>query len=58
MVPLKDLGGVMITKGRAIRIDAHFPKDLWPEAMKAPGYLANRTPIKQLEWITPFQKVQ
>ena len=51
-------GGVMITKARAIRIDAHLPENLWPETIKAAGYLTNRAPTKRLDWKTPFQKLQ
>ena len=41
-------GGVIIVKARAIQIGANLPSNLWPEVVKAAGYLSNRTPIAQL----------
>ncbi len=43
-------GGVLVAKGRAIRIDSNLPEQLWPEAMRAAGYLANRSPTRSLGW--------
>ena len=36
-------GGVIVTKARAIRIAASLPANLWPEIVKAAGYLNNYT---------------
>lgn len=34
-----------------------MPTELWPEAIKAAGYLNNRTPKHGLDWKTPFEAV-
>src|SRR5271170_129161 len=41
-------GRVLITKARAMRIEANLPANLWPEIVKASGYIENRTPIRKL----------
>ncbi|OXV05301.1 hypothetical protein Egran_06931, partial [Elaphomyces granulatus] len=48
-------GGLIMQKARAMRIDAKVPKDLWPEFFKSAVYIANRTPTKQLGWLTPHE---
>lgn len=49
----------MITMGaRTIRISANLPENLWPEIVRAAGYLINRTPAKQLEWRSPLEDLQ
>jgi hypothetical protein len=46
-------------RARAMRIEAHLPEDLWPEACKTAPYLLNRTPTtKQLGWKTPLETLQ
>jgi hypothetical protein len=50
-------GGVIITKARAIGLEASIPHSLWPETIKTAGYIANRTPVQQLGWKTPFEYV-
>src|ERR1700730_16797198 len=40
-------GRVMVTKARAMRIEARLPANLWPEIMLASAYIANRTPVKK-----------
>ena len=40
-----------------MRIEANLPTDIWPEIVKASGYTSNRTPIRKLEWKTPFKAV-
>jgi len=51
-------GRVLLTKGRTMRIEANLPADLWPEIVKASGYISNRTPVKRLGWKTPFEAVK
>ena len=41
-------GRVIITKARAMRIEANLPANMWPEIVKAAGYVSNRTPVKRL----------
>ncbi|RYP45902.1 hypothetical protein DL768_007806 [Monosporascus sp. mg162] len=36
-------------------ISSNLPSDLWPEAVEAATYIANRTPTKALGWKTPIQ---
>ena len=50
-------GRVLTTKARAMRIAANLPADLWPEVIKAAGYLSNWTPVQKLGWKTPFEAV-
>lgn len=35
-----------------MRIEAHLPEELTPEAYKAAAYLLNRTPSRRLGWKT------
>ncbi len=48
-------GGVIVAKAIALRIDACLPENIWPEAVQAAGYLANRSPTKSLDRVTPFE---
>jgi len=41
-------GRVIVTKARTMRIEANLPADMWPETVKAAGYIANRTPARKL----------
>ena len=50
-------GGVIMVKAHAIRIKAKLPEDLWPEMVRTAGYLANRSPSKSLNWMTPYEKL-
>ncbi|KAI0992461.1 hypothetical protein K3495_g15724, partial [Podosphaera aphanis] len=50
-------GGVIITKARAMGLEASLPTNLWPETVVCAGYIANRTPVRQLNWKTPFEVV-
>ncbi|EKG08999.1 Integrase catalytic core, partial [Macrophomina phaseolina MS6] len=50
-------GSVLITKARSMRIGANLPQNLWPEIVTAAAYLANRTPQRKINWMTPFQHV-
>jgi hypothetical protein len=43
-------GKVLVAKARAIQINSNLPKQLWPEAMQAAGYLANCSPTRSLGW--------
>ncbi|KAI1003263.1 hypothetical protein K3495_g4940 [Podosphaera aphanis] len=38
-------------------LEASLPTNLWPETVICAGYIANRTPIRQLGWKTPFEVV-
>jgi hypothetical protein len=49
---------VLITKARTMRIEANLPADMWPEIVKAAGYIGNRTPIRKLKWKTPFEAIK
>jgi hypothetical protein len=51
----KRAGYIVITKGRAIRVDANLLIDLWPECIKTAGYLANRTPVRSNFWKTLYE---
>jgi hypothetical protein len=48
-------GGVLVTKARAIQIESQLPEQLWPEAMRAAGYLANHSPTRSLGWASPSE---
>jgi hypothetical protein len=41
-----------------MRIEANLPTDMWPEIVKAAGYISNRTPIRKLSWKTPFEAIK
>ena len=55
--PAERSGGVIFRKARAMRIEAQMPENLWPEFFKAAIYITNRTPTKQLGWLTPLEKL-
>ena len=48
-------GGVIIRKARSLLLNARLPLDLWPLAFKAAAYLLNRSPIRALDWKTPYE---
>ncbi|CRG92922.1 hypothetical protein PISL3812_10003 [Talaromyces islandicus] len=48
-------GGVITVRSRALIVDAQLPHGLWPEAYRAAVYILNRTPVKQLNWKTPYE---
>ena len=56
--PIERAGGVIVSRARALRLDSKLPSDLWPEAAKTAVYLLNRSPTKQLGWITPIEKLK
>ena len=41
-----------------MRIEANLLVDLWPEIVKAIGYIGNRTLVRKLEWKTPFEAIK
>ena len=41
-----------------MRIKANLPTDLWPEIVKAAGYIRNKTLVQKLEWKTPFEAIK
>jgi hypothetical protein len=51
-------GGVIIRRGRAMRIHVKLPESLWPEIMSAAAYVLNRIPNHQLEWKSPLETLQ
>ena len=50
-------GGVIMIKACAIHIEAKFSEDLWPEGVQTASYLANKSPSKSLNWMTPYEKL-
>lgn len=51
------IGGVLIMKARTLRIGANLPNSLWPWIVRTAGYIMNRTPMKKLNWKTPYELV-
>ena len=47
-------GQMILNRARALTIEAGFPKNMWPEAVKAAADLLNLTPIKSLNWKSPL----
>jgi hypothetical protein len=47
---------LIIKVARAIIIHSLLPKNLWPLAVETAAYLLNRTPTRDLDWKTPFEK--
>jgi len=45
---LERAGGVLVVKSRSMCIEANLPTELWPEVVKAGGYIKNRTPARKL----------
>ena len=52
---IERLGGILLTKSRAMRLEAGLPAYLWPWINETAGYLMNRTPSKKHGWKTPFE---
>lgn len=50
-------GGMIIMKARCMRISSHLPTNMWPEVVKTAAYLNNRTPKRQLGWMTPHEAI-
>ena len=46
---------VIMRKARAMRIEAKMPSNIWPRFFKTAIYITNRTPTRQLEWMTPLE---
>ena len=46
-----------MVKACTIQIEAKLPKNLWPEIVQTAGYLANRSPSKNLNWMTLYKKL-
>jgi hypothetical protein len=53
--PSERSGGVIMARARAMRIEAKLPANLWPELFNTAIYITNRTPTKQLGWLTPLE---
>ena len=51
------LNRVIMVKACTIWIEAKLPKDLWPEIVQTTGYLTNRSPSKNLNWMTLYKKL-
>lgn len=49
------LGGILLMKSRAMRIQAGLPAYLWPWITQTAGYIMNRTPSRKHAWKTPFE---
>lgn len=52
---IERLGNILLTKSRAMRIEAGLPAYLWPWINQTAGYVMNRTPSKKHGWKTPFE---
>jgi hypothetical protein len=52
------LGKKFMIKSRCSRIEARLLVDMWPETVKTAGYISNRTPVKRLGWLTPFEALK
>ena len=50
-------GGILLTKARALRLEAGLPAYLWPWIVRIAQYIMNRTPMKKHGWKTPFELV-
>ncbi|EAU36855.1 predicted protein [Aspergillus terreus NIH2624] len=48
-------GGLIIMKSRLILVDSGIPMFLWPEVVSAATHILNRTPIRALDWKTPYE---
>lgn len=51
------MGGILLMKSRAMRIQAGLPVYLWPWVTQTAGYIMNRTPLAKHSWKTPFEMV-
>ena len=49
-------GGILISRGRHMMVEARLLLDMWPVSMNAAAYILNRTPAKSLGWRTPYKK--
>jgi len=47
----------LIDKAQALRLDACFPQSWWEFAINHATYLYNRTPVRRLEWHTPYEQI-
>ena len=48
-------GGVIINRARALGLQGQLPSKLWPELARTAAHLLNRSPVRQLEWKTPYE---
>ncbi len=55
--PIERSGGVLIARGTCLRLDANLPEELWPEIYRSAGYLINRSPTKQFDWVSPLERL-
>jgi hypothetical protein len=46
---------VIVAKARTLQIGACLSENMWPEAVQAAGYLADRSPTKSFDWVTPIE---
>ncbi len=51
-------GRVLIEKARSMALEANLLADMWPEAVLTAAYLANRSPTRILDWLTPLGLVR
>ncbi len=47
----------IMEKATTMMLIYNCPVGFWPEAIKTAAYLHNRTPLKDLEWDTPYKRV-
>ena len=50
-------GRSLTERARCLKIAANLPNYLWKELYKVSAFLLNRTPVKSLGWITPWEAV-
>jgi hypothetical protein len=47
----------LMDKAQALRFDACLPQSWWEFAILHANYLYNRTPVRRLEWRTPYEHI-
>lgn len=54
--PAERAGGIITMRSRSLIQESNLREGLWPEAMRASVWIINRTPVKALGWMTPYEK--
>ena len=50
-------GKRIVRVSRAMMIESGLPRTLWPHFVDAAAFILNRTPVKRLQWKTPYEIV-
>ena len=50
-------GKRIVRVSRAMMIESGLPRTLWPHFVDAAAFILNRTPVKRLQWKTPYEMV-